>query len=175
MTSRCTLMQFTGVVDKSSQLLEGCCTLHTCRPIPEWSSPSTFARSSVPIRCTTMSTEYWTEDEEPYSTTAIWPLLSSTWRLTCPSWNHSVSYMNGLVHGWVWHADPHTMFLGVGKFFRLMHSYFFSRLLNENYFKFLKLFILFFIKFCSHSTPKGAPVCTMTSKSYDWIVRNSQN
>ena len=29
-----------------------------------------------------------------------------------------------------------------------------------------------FIKFCSHSTPKGAPACTKASKSYDWNVRN---
>ena len=29
-----------------------------------------------------------------------------------------------------------------------------------------------FIKFCSHSTPKGAPACSKASKSYDWNVRN---
>ena len=29
-----------------------------------------------------------------------------------------------------------------------------------------------FIKFYSHSTPKGAPVCSKASKSYEWNVRN---
>ena len=29
-----------------------------------------------------------------------------------------------------------------------------------------------FIKYCSHSTPKGAPACSKASKSYDWNVRN---
>ena len=29
-----------------------------------------------------------------------------------------------------------------------------------------------FIKFCSHSIPKGAPACSKASKSYDWNVRN---
>ena len=28
------------------------------------------------------------------------------------------------------------------------------------------------LKFQSHSTPKGAPVCTMASKAYDWDLRN---
>ena len=29
-----------------------------------------------------------------------------------------------------------------------------------------------FIKFSCHSTPKGAPACAKTSKSYDWDLRN---
>ena len=29
-----------------------------------------------------------------------------------------------------------------------------------------------FMKFCSHSTPKGAPAYAKASKSYDWNVRN---
>ena len=28
------------------------------------------------------------------------------------------------------------------------------------------------MKFCSHSTPKGARACAMALKSYDWNVRN---
>ena len=64
-------------------------------------------------------------------------------------------------------------FLGVGKnAIVLLFLFSFSRPFHEN-FKFLKNCpydcheILH-----SHSTPKGAPVCAKTSKSYGWDVRN---
>ena len=68
-------------------------------------------------------------------------------------------------------------FLVVGKNFRLLMRLsfffvFFSRPFHEN-FKFLKNCPYDFHKILhSRSTPKGAPVCTKASKSYDWNVRN---
>ena len=57
----------------------------------------------------------------------------------------------------------------------LWNRAFFSRHFNEN-FKFLKNCFYDFHKIShSHSTPKGAPACAKTSKSYDWNLRNSQN
>ena len=67
----------------------------------------------------------------------------------------------------------HRQFLGVGKKLPLlMRSWlFFSRPFNEN-FKFLKNCPYHFYKIRhSHSTHKGAPVCAITSKSYDWDLR----
>ena len=66
-------------------------------------------------------------------------------------------------------------FLGVGKNFRLLMQsccFFFSRPFHEN-FKFLKNCPNDFHEILhSHSTPKGAPACAKTSKSYGWDVRN---
>ena len=68
-------------------------------------------------------------------------------------------------------------FLGVGKNFRLLKQscrflFVFSRPFHEN-FKFLKNCPYDFHKILhSYSTPKGAPVCSKASKSYDWNVRN---
>ena len=66
------------------------------------------------------------------------------------------------------------LFLGVGKHFRLLMQscrffVFFLPTFHEN---FSKTVHTIFIKFCSHSTPKGAPACAKASKSYDWNVRN---
>ena len=50
--------------------------------------------------------------------------------------------------------------------------FFFSRHFHEN-FKFLKNCAYDFHEILhSHSTPKGAPACAKTSKSYGWDVRN---
>ena len=68
-----------------------------------------------------------------------------------------------------------AQFLGVGKNFRLLMQsccYFFSRPSHEK-FKFLKNFPYDFHEILhSHCTPKGAPACAKTSKSYGWDVRN---
>ena len=62
--------------------------------------------------------------------------------------------------------DP---FLGVGK--NAIVSFFSPDLFMKNS-NFSKTVRTIFIKFCSHSTPKGAPACSKASKSYDWNVRN---
>ena len=67
------------------------------------------------------------------------------------------------------------LFLGVGKYFRLLMQsccFFFSRPFHEK-FKFLKNCPYDFHEILhSHSTPKGAPACAKASKSYGWDVRN---
>ena len=65
-------------------------------------------------------------------------------------------------------------FLGVGKKFRLlMQSYFFSPRPFKEKFKFPQNCPYDFYKTLhSHTTPKGAPACTMTSQSYNWDLRH---
>ena len=54
----------------------------------------------------------------------------------------------------------------------LFFCFFFSRPFHEN-FKFLRNCLYDFHEILhSHSTPKGAPACAKTSKSYGWDVRN---
>ena len=70
-----------------------------------------------------------------------------------------------------------SFLLGVGKNFRLLMQsccffVFFSPDLFMKKSNFSKTLHTIFTKFCSHSTPKGAPACAKASKSYGWDVRN---
>ena len=74
-------------------------------------------------------------------------------------------------------ADVNQLFLGVGKNSRLLIQscrffVFFSLDLFMKISNFSKTVHTIFIKFCSHSTPKGAPACSKASKLYDWNLRN---
>ena len=76
-----------------------------------------------------------------------------------------------------WKVVGCNSFFGVGKKFRLLMQSccffcFFSPDLCMKISNFSKTVHTIFIKFCSHSTPKGAPACAKASKSYDWNVRN---
>ena len=81
-----------------------------------------------------------------------------------------------------WHAvckrkKRPVLFLGVGKNFRLlMQSFCFFVFFSPDLFmknsNFSKTVHTIFTKFCSHSTPKGAPAYAKASKSYGWEVRN---
>ena len=56
-----------------------------------------------------------------------------------------------------------------------MRSYLFSPDISTKSSNSLKTVHTVFIKYSSQSTPKVAPVCVISSKSYDSDLRNSQN
>ena len=54
---------------------------------------------------------------------------------------------------------------------KLMQSYRFPSDLSAKVSNFSKTVRTISLKFCGHSSPKGAPACAMTSKSFDWDLR----